>query len=132
MASLGRCSGHCGVFCGYNKDCCKVNQTSLTHHHHHSHFRRENCGGKGDVPGLCLSRHEKQCQAAFCSGMKLYHSVMSQTYQAERVLKEQERLQRLGVPGIPFGHGSSIQGNPMRSANYKSSSKYHKNCSKEE
>ena len=62
----------------------------------------------------------------------LTFSVMSQTYQAERVLKEQERLQRLGVTGIPFGHRTSIQGNPMRSATYKSSSKYHKNCNKEE
>ena len=56
---------------------------------------------------------------------------MSDTYKAERDLKERRKLFSLGVTGIPFGHRTSIQGNPMRSADFKSSSKFHKNCSME-
>merc|ERR1712062_570657 len=49
------------------------------------------------------------------------HRVMSNTYKAERQLKERETKWRAGVPGIPFAHRTSIQGNPMRSGDWKSS-----------
>ena len=56
---------------------------------------------------------------------------MSKSYKSERDLKEKQKLFKLGVVGIPFSHSTSIQGNPMRSGDFKSSSKYHKHCSKE-
>ena len=63
--------------------------------------------------------------------IKLVFSAMSKSYKSERDLKEKQKLFKLGVVGIPFSHSTSIQGNPMRSGDFKSSSKYHKHCSKE-
>ena len=61
-----------------------------------------------------------------------FYRVMSNTYKAERELKERENQFKAGVTGIPFSHRTSIQGNPMRSGDWKSSSRFHKCCTKED
>ena len=37
------------------------------------------------------------------------YSAMASSYQAERDLKEKQKLFSLGVTGIPFGHSNSVQ-----------------------
>ena len=107
------------------------------------------CGGGRDLPEPC-GAHGPLCRTYRYDNLGLYHrwaeqlynvstglqlvsscSAMHSTYRAERD-QEARRLQFLsGAPAIPFAHSTSVQGNPMRSADFKSSSKYHKNCAKE-
>jgi len=126
MAEVTRCSGYCGSMCGYNRDCCNVSGSFVNHHHHHSHFNSHLCNTGSGVPGNWGNGVQDM------EGMQLYHRVMSNTYKAERDLKERERQLKAGVTGIPFSHKTSVQGNPMRSGNWKSSSKFHKFCTKED
>ena len=89
------------------------------------------CNSGHGVPSYCQG-YNLSGQGQDLDNMQLYHRVMSNTYKAEREMKERETKWRAGVPGIPFAHKTSIQGNPMRSGDWKSSSKYHKYCTKED
>jgi len=128
---VGVCNGYCGTLCGYTKNCCGVGSSHVNHHHHHSHFNSNVCNSGHGVPSFCQG-YNLSGQGQDLDNMQLYHRVMSNTYKAEREMKERETKWRAGVPGIPFAHKTSIQGNPMRSGDWKSSSKYHKYCTKED
>ena len=53
---------------------------------------------------------------------------MAETSAADRDRVERERVKASGSPGILFSHATSVQGNPMRAADWRSSSRYHRKC----
>merc|ERR1712037_95820 len=121
------CPGRCGALCGYSSSGCgRPNHQGAqpNHHHHHSHFDRALCGSGWGVPGGGSSGK--------LGAMQHYHRVMAETYAADRDRSEREKERASGATGIPFSHATSVQGNPMRAGGWSSSSRYHRQCSREE
>ena len=146
------CPGRCGALCGYSSSGCgRPNHQGAqpNHHHHHSHFDRWGeeasyitpralCGSGWGVPGGGSSGK--------LGAMQHYHRflllrdlisprsirVMAETYAADRDRSEREKERASGATGIPFSHATSVQGNPMRAGGWSSSSRYHRQCSREE
>ena len=58
--------------------------------------------------------------------------VMAETYAMDRDRAEREKERASGATGIPFSHATSVQGNPMRAGEWRSSSRYHRHCTQEE